>query len=245
LAFSSDFKNSADLMQEALQFARSIDDFYERHGALMSVCFELSKQGQLQEFTAILKEAHETALNIDDDSHRSNSLKNIAIQFAKVGDVSQSLEIISEGIDSIDRTDVLIDISVEQSKRRNWKSAEFISVQIPQASKRRSCWRELAKSTLDVMGLSDAMQQFLGIEESEMKIYFLKGLTDSMFVAHCDKNFVLSIRPYFKDDIDSLLKLLHKHAIHELFFQDPEKSKIERFNRTLRIQWAIDIINKN
>jgi tetratricopeptide (TPR) repeat protein len=241
----SDFKNSADLMQEALQFARSIDDFYERHGALMSVCFELSKQGQLQEFTAILKEAHETALNIDDDSDRSTSLKNIAIQFAGLGDVSQSLEIISGGIDSIDRTDALIDISVEQSKQRNWKSAEFISLQIAEASKRRACWRELAKSTLDEMGLSDAILQFGGISESEMKIYFLKGLADSMFAAHCDKNFVLNIRQYFKDDIDSLLKLLHKHAINELFFQNPEISKIERFKRTLRIQWAIDVINKN
>jgi hypothetical protein len=245
LASISDSKNSADLMQEALQIARSIDDFYERHRALMSVCFELNKQGQLQEFTEILKEAHETALDIDDDSDRSTSLKNIAIQFAGLGDVSQSLEILSGGIDSIDRTDALIDISVEQSKQGNWKSAEFISLQILQVAKRWACWRKLAKSTLDEKGLNEAMQQFRGIEESEMKMYFLKGLAHSMFAVSCDKNFVLNIRQYFRDDIDSLLKLLHKHSLHELFFQDPEISKIERFNRTLRIQWAIDIINKN
>jgi hypothetical protein len=71
------------------------------------------------------------------------------------------------------------------------------------------------------------MRQFRGIEESEMKMYFLKGLADSMFAVHCDKNFVLNIRQYFRDDIDSLLKLLHKHSLHELFFQDPEMSKIE------------------
>jgi len=245
LASKNDFKNSADLMLEALQFARSIDDFYERHRALMSVCVELNKQDQLQEFTAILKEAHEAALDIDDDSDKSTSLKNIAIQFAGLGDVSQSLEILSGGIDSIDRTDALIDISVEQSKQGNWKSAESISLRIPQLAKRWACWRELAKSTLDEKGLNEAMRQFWGIEESEMKMYFLKGLADSMFAVHCDKNFVLNIRQYFRDDIDSLLKLLHKHSLHELFFQDPEMSKIERFNRTLRIQWAIDIINKN
>jgi tetratricopeptide (TPR) repeat protein len=245
LASISDSKNSVGLIQEALQFARSIDDFYERHGALMSVCFELKKQGQLQELTALLKEAHETALNIGDDSDRSTSLKNIAILYAGLGDVSQSLEILSGGIDSIDRTDALIDISVEQSKQGNWKSAESISLRIPQSAKRWECWRELAKSTLDEKGLNEAMRQFRGIEESEMKMYFLKGLADSIFSVHCDKDFVLNIRQYFRDDIDSLLKILHKHALHELFFQDSEISKIERFNRTLRIQWAIDIINKN
>jgi tetratricopeptide (TPR) repeat protein len=242
----SDSKNSANLMQEALQFARSIVDFYERHGALMSICFELKNQGHLQEFTAILKEAHENALNIDDYSDRSKSLMNIAILFAGLGDVRQSLEILSGvGIYSKDRKDALIHISVEQSKHGNWKSAESISLQILQAGERRACWKKLAKSTLDENGLNEALQQFFSIDETEMKIYFLMGLVDSMLVVYCDKYFVLNICQYFKDDIDSLLRLLQKHALHELFFQDSEMSKIVRFNRTLRIQWAVDIKNKN
>ena len=37
--------------------------------------------------------------------------------------------------------------------------------------------------------------------------------------------------------------LLQQHALHELFFSDALSEKIERFNRTLNIQWAIDIKN--
>jgi hypothetical protein len=38
-------------------------------------------------------------------------------------------------------------------------------------------------------------------------------------------------------------RLLQNHALHELFFENPSKNKIERLNRTLNIQWAIEVKN--
>jgi hypothetical protein len=36
-------------------------------------------------------------------------------------------------------------------------------------------------------------------------------------------------------------RLIQSHALNELFFENASKNKIERLNRTLNIQWVIDI----
>jgi hypothetical protein len=46
------------------------------------------------------------------------------------------------------------------------------------------------------------------------------------------------------NDLESINKLLQHHALHEVFFNDVSPEKIERFNRTLNIQWALDIKNQ-
>ena len=42
-------------------------------------------------------------------------------------------------------------------------------------------------------------------------------------------------------DSDSIENLLQKHAVHEVFFGKAGREKINRLNRTLNIQWALDI----
>ena len=58
-----------------------------------------------------------------------------------------------------------------------------------------------------------------------------------------NKNLILNSRKYLMNDPESLEKLLQQHALHELFFTDAKPEKTQRFNRTLNIQWAIDIKN--
>jgi hypothetical protein len=41
----------------------------------------------------------------------------------------------------------------------------------------------------------------------------------------------------------SMETLLRHYALHELFINNASPEKIERYNRTLNIQWAIDIKN--
>ena len=54
----------------------------------------------------------------------------------------------------------------------------------------------------------------------------------------------MKTRSYYQDDIESMEKILQNHALNELFFSDASNEKIERLNRTLNIQWAIDIKNQ-
>ena len=43
-------------------------------------------------------------------------------------------------------------------------------------------------------------------------------------------------------DSESIEKLLQKHALHEVFFGKTGSEKLQRFNQTLDIQWALDIV---
>jgi hypothetical protein len=85
------------------------------------------------------------------------------------------------------------------------------------------------------------LQKVNQIQNPEAKKYFLKGLADSIKAIEADKELILNARLYYQNDIESMEKLLHQHALHELFFNNSNKDKMERLNRTLNFQWAIDI----
>jgi hypothetical protein len=50
--------------------------------------------------------------------------------------------------------------------------------------------------------------------------------------------------PSIVKDSESIETLLQKYAINELFFGSASKEQINRLNKTLNIQWAIDIKNQ-
>ena len=45
-------------------------------------------------------------------------------------------------------------------------------------------------------------------------------------------------------EVDDVEKIMQYHAIEQLFFFKIPQEKLERYNRTLNIQWAIDIKNQ-
>jgi len=47
-----------------------------------------------------------------------------------------------------------------------------------------------------------------------------------------------------KDDSTSMEHFLQVYAQHELFFGSPSQEKIDRLNKTLNLQWAMDIIEQ-
>ncbi len=57
------------------------------------------------------------------------------------------------------------------------------------------------------------------------------------------KELILKIFRCYQDDIESMKEFLQNFAMQKLFFEDLPKEKLERFNRSLDIQWAMDIKN--
>ena len=54
----------------------------------------------------------------------------------------------------------------------------------------------------------------------------------------------LSNRNFYLNDLNTLQLGLQKFALNQLFFENLSEEKIQRYNRTLNIQWAIDIKNQ-
>jgi hypothetical protein len=81
------------------------------------------------------------------------------------------------------------------------------------------------------------------LEDAGAKAGYLRGLAGSLELPNSEMGAVLNARGHYKDDIASLEKLLHQHALRQLFLEQPAKDKIERFNRTLNHQWAVEVKN--
>jgi len=90
-------------------------------------------------------------------------------------------------------------------------------------------------------GWHAALENAQKMQTEEARIYYLKGIFNSLTSNECNEEFIFSARKFYLKDMVSMEKLFQNYALHELFIQEASADKIERLNRTLNIQWAIDI----
>jgi hypothetical protein len=230
-------------IQEALEIAQEINDKLYQNRAKAEISAELVKQTNF-------KEALSCAREIKNKEYQCKSLAAISTGLAKQSKSEQALSVINEAvlcaqgiIDHDWKSNALSSVSVELAKQDNWSLAEQICMQIPQISKRYSCCSEIGETIFKLSGLKGVLKCVIHFQNQESKTYLLKGLADSITSIDANGDLILSARDYFKTDIESGRKLIYQHALHELFFTNPKPEKIQRFNRTLNIQWAIDIKN--
>ncbi len=145
--------------------------------------------------------------------------------------------------DSLSNYD-LVKIIVELTKQRNWilikeilyKSKGFVLIN-------ESCV-EIGAIYCQEMGAQIAFSKIPDFIENEMKKYYFMGILNVMCHTGLYKKSLLSTLPYYLNDISSITNIFQNYALNELFFQDSSAVKLERLNRTLNIQWAIDIKNQ-
>ena len=275
-------EEAASTMQEALDGAQKIRLALVKNWALKDICYELSKQGFLDEALALTREindiyirsltlsiistesykigkkekavaARQEALanaRVINHSRKSGALATIATESFMQGDIEVATSTMQEAIsDAIGLSNdkvksiALKDIITELAKQGDWSSAEKTGLEIPQIGERQACWKNLAKVIVEKVGFSEAFTSEKILHNEEVKKYYLKGWAEEVSVSDCDSNIILSTRHKLFGDIQSLETLLKKYSLNELFFGDSSDEKINRLNRTLNIQWAIDIKN--
>jgi hypothetical protein len=121
--------------------------------------------------------------------------------------------------------------------------AEKISLEFLRVQEFELFWKELAESLCIEKGIDEIINIYENILDSDAKYSFLVGLGNKISATECRFNFILKIMFASFDDLESLNKVLQKLALQELFLQVPSNERLQRFNRTLNIQWAIDIKN--
>jgi tetratricopeptide (TPR) repeat protein len=236
--------------EEALTFARSISDVNWKCNSLSAISSLMSEQIQLDGALLVMQEALKIARNIDDESEKSSALKEISNELYKQGKFNEAASIIDESIkcalgiiDESEKSEVLKDICTVIAENGNLEFAEQVSEGIPLITERHNCWKTIAGNTFKESGWRVALQQLNYFQNPEVKTCFLKGLADLVNVVESDNELILNTRIYCQNDIVTMSKLLRQHALHELFFQETSSEKIKRYNRTLDIQWALDIKN--
>jgi predicted dinucleotide-utilizing enzyme len=82
------------------------------------------------------------------------------------------------------------------------------------------------------------------LPNGEAITFFKKGIAQSINTINATKESILQILPLVKADKESTEHLMQMHALYCAFFENPSKEKIQKFNSSLNIQWALDIISK-
>jgi len=191
-----------------------------------------------------MQESLECAWGIRSDWPKSNALRAISKELAKQGKLEESLSCARGISDDSNKSTTLSDFSTELANQGNWQLAEKICLEIPQIAMRQECWNKIAKSVKSDNSLQIALDKYSMLQSDEARVFYLKGLAESINFNDFD---VLSLKdslPFFIGDSDSIEKILQAFSQYELFFSNPSQEKINRLNKTLNIEWAIDIRSK-
>jgi len=82
------------------------------------------------------------------------------------------------------------------------------------------------------------------LPNDEAITFFKKGIAQSISAINAKEEIILQILPLVKEDKESTEHLMQMHALYCTFFENAPKDKLTKFNRTLNIQWALDIVTK-
>jgi tetratricopeptide (TPR) repeat protein len=231
------------IMQETVDCATAIEDEFWKYDALQNVAVQLSRLGKYESSRRIIK-------FIRDPYFKGNALLKISIDFRKSGYAKRAAFYIKSSLKYLDDINIgflkcklLKNIAIEFANQGEYGLSEKTGMLIEIIDERQECWTVIGENTINKLGLDHALLIVGNYQFDEVQQYYLKGLADSVINQDLNREILLKTIFIFRHDLKSMEKLLRHHAVHELFFQDTPTKQIERFNRTLNIQWAIDIKN--
>jgi tetratricopeptide (TPR) repeat protein len=243
-------------IEEALIIAREInkepdkDDPWEisvnswKSTALATISSELAKQGEIEKALDCVEE-------ISDDYLKSNVLTTISSELANQEKNEEALSVLRKTLiiahkikNEYKKYNSLKEISITLVKQGDWQFAEKVGLEIIQIVARHECWKAIAKITYAEMGGHSALQQVLQFQHEESRTFYLKGWVEAAEHKDVDAFCIHQALPLLSSDSESIEIILQKYALHEVFFTDSGKEKLERLNQSLNIQWALDIIEK-
>ena len=141
------------------------------------------------------------------------------------------------------KTDALRKISFELTNIEEWEINQTIISNISNNSVRNECLKNVGNSIFRKYGylyLNNIKQYF----KNESIVEIKKGVINSLNISNID--YCIYIQLLKDPHLDILLKeaLYQIYYLNQIFFENLPEEKIQRINRTLNIQWAIDIKNQ-
>ena len=205
------------------------------------------KQGKIKEATLVLQESLGCARGISDDWDKSKALTAISSVLAKQGKLEDARLLLMESLDCSRRISDSYHpkaaASTELAKQGHLEKAAQEVLEIPQIFIRYEAWKQFVG---DVSNTDLAKMEFdrsLLLKSDEAQKYYRKGWCENVSLLATDKLLTSKVLPVLSQDVESIEMLLQKYALRMLTLEKSSKEKINRLNRTLDIQWAIDIEN--
>ena len=250
LKSTGDLKYAATLMHKSLDCARTVVDENLKCEVFIAIFKELIIEGKIMESALVLEEVICSAESINAKDQKSYSLAYIASSLAQMEGrieeakslLNKSISYINENLDSAEKTEIILNISRELLDSENWIFLELTCLEIPQIADRHSFWKATAKQLLAKFEYLKALHQVKQFQIEETRLFYLKGWAESVELTHVNDECIREALPLMSEDSESIETLLQKYAAQLVTLGQPSKELTTRLNRTLNVQWLLDIV---
>jgi tetratricopeptide (TPR) repeat protein len=241
-------EKSTSIIKEGIDYARNIDDNFSKSFALTKITAVLFRNGKNNESSTIMDESIYCAREIKDWSDKSIALANISHEFFSQGKKEESYSFIQEFLSCIKminndsvKSSNLNKIAVSFAKQGDVMFTEKIGLEITLIAERHACWMELADVMIEQQGWQKALTNSNKFEDAEAQLFYLKGWVEKLKVTDVDDACLKEALPNMVGDNESIENLLQKFALNQVIKGNPPEFS-SRLNRSLNIQWALDIV---
>jgi hypothetical protein len=232
------------LFEEILDLIRNLNLDLKKTGLMIHLCSQMFDLGNQKVCKQLIVESCQYAQNISNIDDMNSAYKDIAIELAKQGQYDYSLAIVYEISSEEERKTALNCIVIEMIKNAQWKLAEGLIREIPLNGSMADSTKKIASEIIKHFGWENALHLCNQFNSVAVQLNFLSEWTSQAKIINCDKFRIINSCHFYKEDIENLEKLFYKLALNELFINDCQTDIIDRLNRSLNIQWAIDIKNQ-
>ena len=232
----------------SIQTAEGITDELSKIEAFNEIAVVLANQGNLAESSKMLEESIQMAEVLRGNREKNSAFMSIAVVLAKLGKLSESINItqkITSGFDRIKQKDsAFMKIALVLANQGKLSESINVTQKITSGFNRMQTWRDIGGVIYKKNQIKDLHQTITQLPFDEAITFFKKGIAQSITAANATEVTILQILPFVKADKESTEHLMQMHALYCAFFEKTSKEKIQKFNRTLNIQWALDVIAK-
>jgi hypothetical protein len=223
--------------QDALIVTNEISSDFDRNNTLSFMCSLMVEQGSFEEALIVASE-------IDDEKEKVRTTRKISTEMAKQLKEEDTIELVYE-IENKSKNSTLNNlpsISTKFKIKETWDLIEKKGLEIPQTALRQEGWQKIASESVSTNGWKIALLNLEKLQNQEAREFYLKGWVKAIKLNDIDEDWTRNAMLNLAEDSDSIEHILQLYAQNELFFGKPSKEKINRLNKTLNIQWALDII---
>ena len=232
------------ILSKALNIIHGIKDPIEM---VISICLIISSYRTFDKRTgnSLLTDMLEYIETIQDKEVKYEGLQIIAIELAKQGKFQKALKLTDDILSDIQKSAALNAIAIELSKVDKIELAHQVLLEINDNEEKIKCWNDLAYEFLTKRTINDAINKKNKFNSDDSFKYWIANIANVTNPVKANVTNTKNLLFHAKYDYTTVNDLLQMHALNCLFFQENyPQEKIDKFNKVLNIQWAIDIKNQ-
>jgi len=115
---------------------------------------------------------------------------------------------------------------------------------MPLGSERLIAWENLVNFCIEELGVDETVAINKILHDKASNFEFFGSLAENIPIKDLTFRVLCHLSINLMHDPRSLEKAIHYFALNQIFFENAPQEKIDRYTRTLNIQWAIDIKNQ-